>query len=150
MLKRMSMLAFAAAVLVAPAGLAVAQDAKAVYDKRVATMKSNGAQMGAITRFVRGEAEFSPAIVTAAETLDANAKVYMTLFTPGSAVEGSRAKPEIWTNAADFQTKVTAFQTATAALAVAAKTGDKAQIQPALQAVGGQCGACHQAYQAPR
>lgn len=132
------------------AGIAVAQDAKAVHDKRVATMRSNGQQMQAINRFLRGEAEFGPAVVTAAEQLDGNAKSYASLFTAGSNVEGSRAKPEIWTNATDFQMKIAAFQSATANLATAAKGGDKATIQAAFGPVGSQCGACHQAYQAPR
>ena len=129
---------------------ASAQDAKSVYEKRVAAMRSNGQQAGAINRFLRGEAEFGPAIIAAAEQLDANAKIYPTLFTAGSAVEGSRAKPEIWTNAADFQTKLVAFQTAAAALATAVKGGDKAQIQAAFGPVGASCGGCHQAYQAPK
>lgn len=132
------------------AGIAVAQDAKAVYDKRVASMRSNGQQMQAINRFLRGEAEFGPAVVTAAEQLDANAKDYASLFTAGSNVAGSRAKPEIWTNAADFQMKIAAYQAATANLAAAAKGGDKTAIQAAFGPVGGQCGACHQGYQAPR
>lgn len=141
---------FAAAVLAAfLAAPAVAQDAKAIYDKRVDAMKLNGRNMGVIARFVRGEAEYGPAVVEAAASVDATAKTYPTLFTPGSAVPGSRAKPEIWTNAADFQTKVTAFQTAAANLANAAKTNDKPAIQAAMQAVGASCGGCHQSYQAP-
>ncbi len=138
-----------AAFLAAPAGMAVAQDAKDVYAKRVDTMRSNGRSMGAISRFVKGEVEYSPAIAEAAAQLDANAKIYPTLFTPGSAVEGSRAKPEIWTNAADFQVKLTAFQTAAASLAAAAKTNDKAAIQTAMGPVGAACVGCHQSYQAP-
>lgn len=69
-------------------------------------------------------------------------------FASGSA-EGSGALPLVWQNHAQFEERVTAFETATAQLLEAAEMRDQAAIQSAVQAVGGTCGACHQVFRAP-
>lgn len=62
---------------------------------------------------------------------------------------GSRAKPEIWTNDADFAAKAAAFTTAANALLAATQADDKAAFAAALATTAGTCKACHDAYQAP-
>ena len=151
MLKRFLMVAAGAAMLMAPVGVALAQDAQAAYDKRVALMKQIGANFGGkVNRVAQGQAEFGPDTVAAAEALVALGKELPGAFPAGSNVTGSSAKPEIWSNRADFDTKVANFQEKAAALLVAVKTGDKAQITPASQAMGGACGACHTPYRTPK
>lgn len=151
MLKRVLMVAAGAAMLMAPVGVAVAQDAQAAYDKRVALMKQIGANFGGkVNRVAQGQADFGPDTVAAAEALVALGKDMAAVFPVGSNVAGSSSKPEIWTNKADFDAKVANYQEKAAALLVAVKTGDKAQITPASQAMGGACGACHTPYRAPK
>ena len=60
----------------------------------------------------------------------------------------NRAKPEIWTNKADFTAKADALVTATKALAAATAAEDKDAFASALASVGGACKGCHDSYQA--
>ena len=68
------------------------------------------------------------------------------LFPAGSAVEGSRARPEIWTNRADFEQKAADLRTAAARLLQLARAGDRAGFATQADAVEAACTACHNAY----
>ena len=67
-------------------------------------------------------------------------------FIPNSAVEGSAALPEIWTNMADFQAKAMELSTAAQSLATAAQQNGFEAAKGMVQAVGGTCGNCHRPY----
>jgi len=67
-------------------------------------------------------------------------------FIPNSAIEGSAALPEIWTNNADFQAKAADFQNAAQALADAANQNGFEAAKGMVQAVGQSCGGCHRPY----
>jgi cytochrome c556 len=67
-------------------------------------------------------------------------------FIPNSAIEGSAALPEIWTNMADFQAKAADFQNAAQALADAANQNGFEAAKGMVQAVGQSCGGCHRPY----
>jgi cytochrome c556 len=67
-------------------------------------------------------------------------------FIPNSAVEGSAALPEIWTNMADFQQKAADLQNAAQSLADAAAQNGFEAAKGMVQAVGQACGACHRPY----
>jgi cytochrome c556 len=67
-------------------------------------------------------------------------------FIPNSAVEGSAALPEIWTNMADFQQKAADLQNAAQALATAASSQGFEAAKEMVQAVGQTCGGCHRPY----
>lgn len=69
-------------------------------------------------------------------------------FREGSAAN-SGALPAVWQNRAGFEERVTAFEVATAQLLEAAEMRDAEAIQQGIQAVGGTCSACHQAFRAP-
>ncbi len=71
------------------------------------------------------------------------------MFAPSTAKASSRAKPEVWTDAAGFAVKAKAFADATAALATAAKADDKDAFTAALASTNAACKGCHEAYQAP-
>ena len=58
----------------------------------------------------------------------------------------SKAKPEIWTNKAEFLALQKGFEATLPGLVQAAATGDRARIGAALNAVGRECGACHDSY----
>ncbi|WP_019953721.1 c-type cytochrome [Yoonia vestfoldensis] len=65
-----------------------------------------------------------------------------------SSVEGSRARAEIWTDAAGYAQVQQGMVEATAALALVAGDGIDA-LKGAFGPVGQSCGACHQTYRAP-
>ena len=69
-------------------------------------------------------------------------------FPPGSGVGRTESKPEIWTNWADFQLKMRAFETESAALATLSKGGDFEKIKVQFGKVGGTCKSCHDKYKA--
>ena len=61
----------------------------------------------------------------------------------------TRAKPDIWANAAGFRQRGAAFVVAARALNAAARTGDIGQVRTALRDVSRACGACHDEFRAP-
>jgi cytochrome c556 len=67
-------------------------------------------------------------------------------FIPNSAIEGSAALPEVWTNNADFKAKATELQNSAQALATAAQQNGFEAAKGMVQAVGGGCGNCHRPY----
>jgi len=62
-------------------------------------------------------------------------------------VEGSRAKPEIWTDMAGFDAKFEDMNTAALALVSAAGA---AAVAAGMGALGGSCKACHENYRGPK
>ena len=69
-------------------------------------------------------------------------------FPAGSGVGKTESKPEIWKNWADFQLKMKAFETESAALATLSKGGDFEKIKAQFGKVGGTCKSCHDKYKA--
>lgn len=113
-------------------------------------MKNVGNAMKALAAIAKGEAPFDAAVVgknagTIADRLDKVA----TLFPDGSQqgdVE-TWAKPEIWSDHADFDKTREAARAA--ALALQAVT-DEAAYRPALGRLGGNCKSCHDTYRRPK
>ncbi|WP_342071095.1 c-type cytochrome [Yoonia algicola] len=66
-----------------------------------------------------------------------------------ASIEGSRAKTEIWTDAAGYLAEKEKLAAASAALAAVAGDGLDA-MKAAFSPVGQSCGSCHEAYRAPR
>jgi cytochrome c556 len=60
----------------------------------------------------------------------------------------TKAKPNIWTDQADFQMHMQQMIDRTAALQTAAKSGDEAGIKTAANAVGESCKGCHDKFRA--
>ena len=67
-------------------------------------------------------------------------------FIPNSAVEGSAALPEVWTNMSDFRAKAMDLENAAEALATAAQSQGFEAAKGMVQAVGQTCGGCHRPY----
>lgn len=70
-------------------------------------------------------------------------------FPPGSTYAPSRAKPEVWQQAAQFKQAQDTYIKAASSLAAAAKTGDMDVIRPAYMHVSDSCAACHKAFRGP-
>jgi cytochrome c556 len=58
----------------------------------------------------------------------------------------THAKDEVWSKPEEFNKDVVAFQKASAALLVAAKTGDMSTIAPKFKETAGTCKKCHDAF----
>lgn len=67
-------------------------------------------------------------------------------FGDGSDKGTTRAKPEIWENKADFESKMNDLKTAAAALQKTTTGGDREAIAADVGAVGKACKACHDEY----
>ncbi len=107
---------------------------------------------GVLAAIAKGEADFDAATVAAASTnLQALASLdTATLWTPGTeqgAADGSRAKPEIWSDAAGFQAKFDDLKMAAAAVGGAS---DAAAVGAAMAGIGGACKGCHETYRGPK
>lgn len=128
-----SMIFASAAAFLLTAGYSTPVDAQsAMQTKRVALMKSNGKNLRAT---MGGDK-------AAAATIAANAKAMADAsFWPAGSADGTRAKPEVLSNFADFKAKMVAMQTA--AEAAAAGTGEPAAVRAT-------CGGCHKVYRGPK
>ena len=67
-------------------------------------------------------------------------------FAPGTEQGTTRAKPNIWSNMDDFQSKLDDFRAAAASLAEIATEGDPGTSREQFLATGGTCKACHDEY----
>ena len=67
-------------------------------------------------------------------------------FAPGTDKGTTRAKPNIWSNMDDFQSKLDDFRAAAAKLAETAAAGDPGESRQQFVATGGTCKACHDEY----
>jgi len=74
---------------------------------------------------------------------------YWVEGTAQGQVEGSRAKAEIWTDAAGWGEKLELMKTGSASLAAVAGDGLDA-LKAGMGAAGKGCGDCHKAYRGPR
>ena len=78
------------------------------------------------------------------------ARVLPTMFPDSSAtVTPTRARPEIWTNRADFNAKAADYAAAAARLAEVAAAGDREAFAEQFRATSQTCAACHTPYQVP-
>jgi cytochrome c556 len=121
------------------------EDGKAAFERREDTMKRMGRPLYlGIGRVVKGTVAYGADTVTAAETVASLARTLdRSLFPPGSDVAESRIKPEIFAAADRVDRLIAAVQSATAQLVPPVKTGDKAAIAAAYNAVADACNACH-------
>jgi len=118
---------------------------KAAFERREDTMKRMGRPLYlGIGRVVKGIAAYGPDTVTAAETVASLASTLdRSLFLPGSDVEESRIRPEIFAAMNQVDLLVAAVQAATAQLVPAVMAGDKVAIASAYNSVADACNACH-------
>lgn len=118
---------------------------------RHAQMQMVGYHIGVLGGVAKGEIAYDSAVVDAAANNLASlaGMAHATLWVEGSeqgAVEGSRAKAEIWSDAAGFDAKFTDMETAALALVGAADAG---AVGAGMGALGGSCKGCHETYRGP-
>ena len=123
-------------------------DPVAQVEERKANFKTLGRAMNDLDTFVKGEGGTAEDARAAAATLAETGRRIGGWWPEGTAVGvgDSEAKPEIWTNKAEFLALQKRFEATLPGLVQAAATGDRARIGAALNAVGRECGACHDSY----
>jgi len=127
------------------AALVIAADA---YQDRHMAMEGVQDAMKTLGAIAKKQAPFDAAVVkTNATTIAENLKEASSLFPAGSGGGESRAKPEIWTDPADFEKGMKDAQAAAIALQ---SVSDEAAYGPALGALGSTCKSCHDKYRLPK
>jgi len=119
----------------------------AAFEYRHSVMEALAYKVGRVRAMAMGEIPANDAAF-AKDTADVAALAGMLPegFIPNSAVEGSAALPEVWTNNADFRAKAMDLQNAAQALADAAAANGFEASKGMVQAVGQACGGCHRPY----
>lgn len=135
-----------AATLSAPASAQFKNDEHAVKYRQSA-FTAMGVHFGRIGAMANGKMAFDAATAKR----DAQAVALLSTlpwmgFTEGYEGISDKAKPEIWMEMNKFKDKAQAMQEKTAALSVAAQSGDLDRIKAAFGATAKSCKACHDAY----
>lgn len=130
------------------AGLATAAVTDTIA-QRQHNMKAMGGAAKAIGDELKSSSPSVPTIQANAAKLQGLAPNIESWFPQGSGPESgakTHALPAVWSNRAEFHKDAVAFKQAVDALAVAAKSGNVAQIGPAMGAVGNGCKSCHETF----
>lgn len=136
-------LASVAAALAMPAAAQFAKPEDAVKYRK-ASFTVMGAHFSRLGAMASGRAPFDTKV--AAENADLVAtlsKLPWAAFGEGTDKGETRAKPEIWKDAAKFKEAEDKFMGEAAKLQAAAKTGNLDALKTAFAATGGTCKACH-------
>jgi len=129
-------------------GAAVAVIAADAFHDRHMAMEAVGDAMKPLGAIAKKQAPFDAAVVKAsATTIADNLKKASALFPAGSGGGESRAKAEIWTDAAGFEKGMKDAHSAAVALQ---SVSDEAAYAPALGALGSTCKSCHDKYRLPK
>jgi cytochrome c556 len=151
----MQSLKFRLRLALAAVGLAAALPAAAQFQKpedaikyRQSAMFVLGQHFGRLGAMANGKVPFDAASAQAnAEVVLAMSKLPFVGFGEGTDKGGNtKAKAEIWTKKADFDSKGKSMQDEIVKLAASAKTGNLDQIKAAFDGAGKSCKACHDDY----
>lgn len=139
-------LAAAAAALATPA-MAQFQKPEDAVKYRKAALTVMGAHFGRIGAMASGKAPFDAKVAAEnAEIVETMSKLPWAGFVAGSDKGETRAKPEIWSDAAGFKAASEKMQGEVMKLSAAAKTGNLDAVKTAFGAAGQTCKACHDEY----
>ena len=148
--------AFALGGVTATAGLAeshIDPAAQKAVDARQAHMTLYAFNLATLGGMAQDKIPYDAAMAdAAAKNMAALGSVdqgaYWVEGTDAAAIDGSRAKAEIWSDRTNFETKEMALTTASAALAEVAGT-DLDSLKAAFGDLGKACGDCHETYRVP-
>ncbi len=99
-----------------------------------------------MSRVARGESTDLASIPAKAAQASETFKKVSLLFAPGTgrdAVPETRAKPEVWTQKAEFEAAISTIINETNALGEAAKSGNLDAVKAQYAKVAEACGGCH-------
>ena len=139
-------LAAAAVTLAAPASAQFAKPEDAVkYRKSALTVMAT--HFGRVAAMASGRVPFDAKVAADnAAVAESMSKLPWAAFVDGSDKGDTKAKSEIWSDAAKFKDANEKMQGEMTKLAAAAKTGNLDSIKAAVGATGGSCKACHDVF----
>ena len=109
-------------------------------------MNAQFAQIGAM---VQGKVPYDAKVAAdSAAVVEVMAKLPWAAFGEGTDKGETKAKSEIWTEAAKFKEAQDKLMTESVKLAAASKTGKLDDLKTAFAATGGSCKNCHENYRA--
>jgi len=141
-------LALAAALLLSAGQTSFAQTtpAQIVKERQDAMEKNWSDYYRDIARTLRSGSPDLALVATKAAQASEHVKKFIDLFPPGTghdAVPTSRAKPEVWTQRADFDAALMALADASKTMSDDAKKGDLEKVKADWTNTAKACGACH-------
>jgi len=141
-------LALAAAFVLAGGQMSFAQTAPAqIVKARQDGMEKNWTDyFKDIATTIRSGNPDLPLVATKAAGAIEHLKKLAQLFPPGTGrdvVPATRAKPEVWTQRADFEAALIALMDATKTIAEDAKGGDVEKVKADWTSLAKACGGCH-------
>ncbi|GIK86428.1 MAG: cytochrome c [Burkholderiales bacterium] len=137
------------AVALALAGTALSAQAQFKPEEAIAyrqgIMKAQRWNLVPMAMMVQGKMPYDQAVfLTKAQRLNALSSMTADGFVPGSeAGAPTKARPEIWSNAAGFKQAADQFAAETPKLVAAAQSGNMDQIKAAFGGVVKSCDNCH-------
>lgn len=146
-MRRISMLV--GAVALGAAAVVQAASPAQVVEARQKSFKDMGRAMKAAGDSFKTGTPDAAVVKASATTIAGYADKLGTWFPAGTAAGGAfktGAKPEIWTDKADFAKKAADFSAAAKAFKAVADKGDLAGTGKAMGALGGTCKGCHEKF----
>jgi cytochrome c556 len=140
----------AGAVLLSPLGSAHFDDKEIPQSYRQSFFALVAANFGPMAAMVKGDMPWDQErMEDYADDLDTLLELDLLRgFQEGSDKGTTRAKPEIWQNKADFESKLEDLRKAADMLDEVAEGGDREAIAKQVGATGEACKACHDEYKA--
>ena len=118
----------------------------AIIAARQAGYKHMGEAFSAMKTAIEAGGDVAPQQASA-QTVADWARQIPTMFPPGTETgHKTHARPEIWTDRADFNQRSAALATAADKLVSLAAANDKAGFAEQWKAAGAVCGGCHRSY----
>ena len=133
-------------------GSATAGDHAAIMKARHDHYEEMGDAMKAIGAQLKASSPDASVIQQHAATIARYGPQILTWFPEGSGPETgieTRAKAEIWSDAATFRQRAQAFEAEAARFNATAQAGDIAAIREGQKALGKSCSNCHDRFRAP-
>jgi cytochrome c556 len=140
------MLAATTAALSLPAAAQFAKAEDAIkYRKSVMYVMQHN--FGRVAAMASGRAPMDAKVaVESAAVAELMSKLAWSAYGEGTEKGETRAKPEIWKESAKFKEQSDTMQLEMGKLSLAVKTGNLDSIKAAVNATGGSCKACHDAF----
>ena len=117
---------------------------------RQTVMGAIGAHMGSLGGIMKNGLNLPGHVEAHAGLLAENTKLVAAAFKHQASEGATDAKPEIWTDWAGFEEAIADFEKAARGLETAAASGDPKAVGPAMKALGGSCGGCHDSFRKPK
>ena len=133
-------------------GTATVADHTAIMKARHEHYEAMGDAMKAIGGQLKASAPSVPIIQQHAATIANYGPQILTWFPEGSGPESgrkTRAKAEIWSDAATFRQRAQSFEAEANRFKAAAQSGDLAAIRAGQKSLGDSCKSCHDRFRAP-